>query len=128
MSRIAFGIQAHSRGAALDDAGDHLIRQPPGLDSLKLVKAIGKATRLRCAPPRARPAPSAPGSRSRRSLAAPGCNHHYDSEIGLTIPARSATNTVTDVGGPRRVDHPHDLQFDARRQNVEQSTSAAEQH
>ena len=44
MSRIAFGIQAHRRGAALDDAGDHLIRQPPGLDSLKVVKAIGKAT------------------------------------------------------------------------------------
>src|SRR5438105_14021633 len=119
MSRIAFGIQAHRRGAALDDAGDQLIRQPPGPNSLKVVKAIGKATRLRCAPPRARPAPSAPGSRSRWSLAAPGCNHHYDSEIGLTIPARSATNTVADVGGPRRVDLPYDFQFDARRQNVE---------
>jgi hypothetical protein len=36
-------------------------------------------------------------------------------EIGVTIPARLGTNSVADVGGLRRVDHPHDLQFDTRR-------------
>jgi hypothetical protein len=68
-----------------------------------------------------------PAPRSPWSLVVPGCNDHYDSEIGVTIPARSATNTVADVGGLWRVNHPHNLQFDARRQHVEQSTSAAEQ-
>jgi hypothetical protein len=40
----------------------------------------------------------------------------------------SATHAVADVGRLRRVDHPNDLQLDARRQLLEQPTSATEEH
>lgn len=34
-------------------------------------------------------------------------------------------DAVADVGGPRRIDHPHDVQFDPRRQGVEQPAAGA---
>ncbi len=40
----------------------------------------------------------------------------------------SATDAVADVCGLRRVDHPNDLQLDARRQHLEQPTATTEQH
>src|ERR1700730_16200989 len=40
----------------------------------------------------------------------------------------SATDTVTDVGGVRGVDHANDLQLDPRRQQFEESAAATEQH
>src|SRR5918994_2693469 len=40
----------------------------------------------------------------------------------------SATDAVADMGGLRGVDHPDDLQFDPRRQDVEQPTTTAKQH
>src|SRR5688572_9594102 len=40
----------------------------------------------------------------------------------------SATDAVADVRCLRRVDHPHDLQLDQRRQHVEQPAPLAEQH
>ena len=39
-----------------------------------------------------------------------------------------ATDAVVDVCGLRRVDHPNDLQLDARRQHLEQPTATTEQH
>ena len=41
---------------------------------------------------------------------------------GLTADA------VADVCGRRRVDHPHDLQLNARRQHLEQPAASTEQH
>ena len=40
----------------------------------------------------------------------------------------SATDTVADVGGVRRVDHSNDFQLDSRRQHLEQPTPTTEQH
>jgi hypothetical protein len=40
----------------------------------------------------------------------------------------SATDAVANVGGLRRVDHPDDLQLNARRQQLEQPTATTEQH
>src|SRR2546428_12939595 len=40
----------------------------------------------------------------------------------------SATNAVVDVCGLRRVDHPNDLQLDARRQDLELPTATTEHH
>lgn len=39
-----------------------------------------------------------------------------------------ALDAVADVGSLRRVDHPDDLQLDARRQHLEQPTATAEEH
>ncbi|MFD9664739.1 hypothetical protein ACFWAY_24450 [Rhodococcus sp. NPDC059968] len=38
------------------------------------------------------------------------------------------TEAVADMGGLRRVDHPNDLQLDARGQYLARSTTTAEQH
>ena len=43
-------------------------------------------------------------------------------------PSGSAADAVADVRGLRRVDHPHDLQLDARRQPLEQPSATTEQH
>src|SRR5262245_60508178 len=42
--------------------------------------------------------------------------------------AGSAADAVADVGGLGRVDHPNNLQLDARRQHLEQPTASTEQH
>ena len=43
-------------------------------------------------------------------------------QVAAPLPA------LADVGGLRGVDHPHDLQLNARRQHVEQSSTSAEEH
>jgi hypothetical protein len=48
-------------------------------------------------------------------------------QVAVPLPAL-APDAIADVGGLRGVDHPHDLQRDARRQHVEQSSTSAEEH
>lgn len=48
-------------------------------------------------------------------------------QVAVPLPAL-APDAIADVDGLRGVDHPHDLQLDARRQHLEEPTATTEEH